>query len=297
MKLFRDILLYLSYYNFFNFLDDKTFLKFKYRLAMRERLNLKNPQTFNEKLQWLKLYNRKDIYTTMVDKYEVKKYISGVIGKEYVIPSLGIYDKFEDINFDKLPNKFVIKCTHDSGGLVVVKNKKNFDIKNAKKKINSSLKRNYYYSGREWPYKNVKPRILIEKYMEDYSGELIDYKLYSFNGRCDYVMVCVDRLKGNTKFLYFDKNWNLMRDFSNDGLKYGDKIKIKKPKNLDEMFKFSSLLSKDMPFVRIDWYDVNGTLYFGEMTFFPSSGFDNTRTDAVMEYLNKMLVLDLGMNK
>ena len=244
MKKIKEVLLYLSYYNFFNFLNDRTYLKFKYKLAMNKKLNIDNPKTFNEKLQWLKLNNRKDIYTIMVDKYEVKKYIAPIIGDEYIIPTLGVYNKFDDINFDKLPKRFVIKCTHDSGGLVIVKNKNTFDKKKARKKINGSLKRNYFYSGREWPYKNVKPRILIEKYMEDKkTKELRDYKIYAFDGKAEYVMVCFDRFKTNPKFIYYDSKWNIKKEFSKDGMKYGDTIKLEKPENLEKMFKFASILS------------------------------------------------------
>lgn len=260
------------------YIPDKLFLKLKYKLKMGKKLNLKKPQTFNEKLQWLKLYDRKDVYTTMVDKYEVKKYISDVIGEEYVIPTIGIYNKFDDIDFEKLPNKFVMKCTHDSGSTIVCKNKEEFDTENAKKKVNKALKYNYYYSGREWPYKNVKPRIIIEKYMEDDNvGDIIDYKIYSFNGKCNYVMVCTDRMIGETKFLFYDKNWILQKDMTKDGLKYGDSINIDKPQNLDKMFELASKLSENIPFVRVDFYEVNSKIYFGELTFFPSAGFDIKR--------------------
>lgn len=271
-------------------LSDKKFLEYRFLSEMGYKLNLKNPQTFNEKLQWLKLYDRNPKYTQMVDKYEVREYIKEKIGEEYLIPLLGVYDKFEDIDFDKLPKQFVIKCNHDSGGLVICKDKSKLNIDEVRKKINRSLKSNYYYSGREWPYKNVKPKIIIEKYMEDKeTKELIDYKLYSFNGKVDYVMACFDRFNGGTKFIYFDKNWNIKREFSNDGMKYGDKITLKKPKCLNKMFEFASLLSKDIPFVRVDFYEVNGKLYFGELTFYPSSGFDNTRPEKISKYLNDML--------
>ncbi len=287
------IIIYLMNKNFFFFLPDKVYLKWKFRLIMGYKLNLRNPQTFNEKLQWLKLYDRNPEYTKMVDKYEVREYIKGKIGEEYLIPLIGVYDKFDDIDFDELPNQFVIKCNHDSGGLVICKDKNKLNISRARKKINKSLKRNYYYSGREWPYKNVKPKILIEKYMEDnVDKELIDYKLYAFNGKVDYVMVCFDRFNGGTKFIYFDRNWNMKKTFSSDGIKYGDSVKLRKPKNLGKMFKFASILSKNIPFVRADFYEVNGKLYFGELTFFPSSGFDNTRTKDAVNYLNNELGVD-----
>ena len=161
------------------YLRDALYIKLQYNYRTGQRPNFKMPKTFNEKLQWLKLYNRKNIYTIMVDKYEVKNYIANKIGEEYIIPTLGIYDKFDDIDFNKLPNQFVIKCTHDSGGLEIVKDRTKLNVKDAKKKINRHLKRNFYYNNREWPYKNVKPRIIIEKYMEDdIHKSMRDYKFF-----------------------------------------------------------------------------------------------------------------------
>ena len=175
-------------------LSDEAYLKLVYRLIFGRKLNLKNPKTFNEKLQWLKLYNRKPEYTLMVDKYEVKGYIAEQIGEEYVIPTLGVWDNFDDIDFDSLPNQFVLKCTHDSGGLVICKDKSNLDITKAREKINKALTRRFYYFGREWPYKNVKPRIIAEKYMVDKTvDELRDYKFFCFGGVCKCLKVDFDR--------------------------------------------------------------------------------------------------------
>lgn len=177
----------------FRFIPDKQYLQIMYRLRMGKKLNLDNPVTFNEKIQWLKLYDRKPIYTTMVDKYEAKKYVADIIGEEYIIPTLGIWDKFDDINFDLLPNQFVLKCTHDSGGLVIVKDKSQMDKAAARKKIEKSLKTNFFWVGREWPYKNVKPRIIAEKYMEDSNDDLRDYKYFVFNGIAKALFVASDR--------------------------------------------------------------------------------------------------------
>lgn len=284
-----NILLYLMNKNFFKWIPDEKYITIKYKLEMNQKLNLKEPKTFNEKLQWLKLYDRKPEYTKMVDKYEAKKYVADIIGEEYIIPTLGVWDKFEDIDFTKLPNQFVLKPTHASGNVFICKNKDEIDYKKLKKTVQKWLKRNYYLVHREWPYKNVKPRIIAEEYMEDQIGELIDYKVYAFNGQCDYVMVCFDRIKGETKFIYYDRNWNIKKEFSKDGIKYGDTIKIEKPKNLDKMFEFAEILSKNIPFVRVDFYESNGNLYFGELTFYPSAGFDNTRTKDCQEYLDKEL--------
>lgn len=284
-----NILLYLMNKNFFKWIPDEKYITIKYKLEMNQKLKLKEPKTFNEKLQWLKLYDRKPEYTKMVDKYEAKKYVADIIGEEYIIPTLGVWDKFEDIDFTKLPNQFVLKPTHASGNVFICKNKDEIDYKKLKKTVQKWLKRNYYLVHREWPYKNVKPRIIAEEYMEDQIGELIDYKVYAFNGQCDYVMVCFDRIKGETKFIYYDRNWNIKKEFSKDGIKYGDTIKIEKPKNLDKMFEFAEILSKNIPFVRVDFYESNGNLYFGELTFYPSAGFDNTRTKDCQEYLDKQL--------
>lgn len=285
------LLLRLDRMNFIR-LSDKKYIEYLFKNKMGYKLDLNHPKKFDEKLQWLKLHDRKQIYTTMVDKYEAKEYVANIIGNEYIIKTLGVYDKFEEIDFSKLPNKFVIKCTHDSGGLVICKDKSKLNIMKAKKKINKSLKTNYYYIGREWPYKNVKPRIIVEEYMEDkIDKELIDYKLYCFNGKCDYVMACFDRFKGKTKFVFFDRNWTVQKEMSNDGIKYGDNIKLRKPKNLKLMFEFASKLSKGIPFVRVDFYETNGKLYFGELTFYPNSGFDKNRKEITDNIFSNQLNL------
>ncbi|MBR3660932.1 MAG: glycosyl transferase [Bacilli bacterium] len=274
-------------------LSDEKFVKIVYKNYFNKELNLEEPKTFNEKIQWLKLNDRKDIYTTMVDKYEAKEYVANIIGKEYIIPTLGIYNKFSDIDFNELPEQFVIKCTHDSGSIIVVKDKKNINTKEMKRKINKSLRKNFYYRYREWPYKNIKPRIIVEKYMEDKKyHELRDYKVYAFNGRCDYLMLCFDRNSDETKFVFFDRDWNIKKEFTNAGIKYGDKLCITKPKTVDKMFEFASILSKNIPFVRVDFYEVNGKCYFGELTFYPSSGFDTNRRKESDEFFSSQLIIN-----
>lgn len=288
----KKIIIYLMNKNFFFWMNDKTFLKLKYRLIIKKKLDLNKPKTFNEKLQWLKLYDRNPEYTKMVDKYEAKKYVASIIGDEYIIKTLGIYNNFEEIDFNKLPNQFVVKPTHTSGDIFICKDKKQINYKELRNKVLKWLRRKYYYFHREWPYKNIKPRIIAEEYMEDKNRkELTDYKIYCFNGKCEYVMTCIDRKKGKTKFIYFDRKWNMKKEFSSDGLKYGNEIKIDCPKNLEEMFQIAEKLSEGIPFVRVDLYEVDGKVYFGEMTFFPSAGFDNTRTTECEEYLNKSLKL------
>lgn len=252
-------------------LPDKMYIQIFYFVRFKKRINLKNPKTFNEKINWLKLNDRKDIYTTMVDKYAVKEYVKNIIGEEYIIPTLGIYDNFDDIDFTSLPNQFVIKCTHDSGGIVIVKDKSGLDIEKTKKKINQCLKLNYYYSSREWPYKNVKPQIMIEPYLEDTrKQELIDYKFFSFSGKTEYVFIATNRQgKGSTYFDFFDINFNHL-DVTNGH--FMNPVTPEKPINYSKMIELSQQLSKDLPHVRVDFYEVDGKVYFGELTLYHNGG-------------------------
>lgn len=259
-------------YSFFRFVPDKLFLKIVFRIKMHKKLNLRNPQTFNEKIQWLKLYDRKPEYVAMVDKYEAKKYVANIIGEEYIIPTLGVWNSFEEIDFSTLPDQFVLKCTHDSGGLVIVKDKSKLDIDKAREKINASLKTNYYYVGREWPYKNVKPRIIAEKYMEDSStADLRDYKFFAFDGVAKALFIATDRqTEGEeTKFDFFDMEFKHM-PFTNGHP--NSTILPDKPKHFDEMKNIAEILSKNIPHLRVDFYEVNGRAYIGELTFAHWSG-------------------------
>ena len=263
------ILLYIINKDFFWWLNDRSYLKLKFKLTMKSKLNLEKPETLNEKIQWLKLYDRNPEYTRMVDKYESKQYVKEKLGEEYVIPLLGVYEKFDDIDFNKLPDKFVIKCTHDCGGLIVCKDKSKLDIKKAKRKINKSLKRNYYYHEREWPYKDIKPRIIIEQYMEDdLKKELIDYKMFCFNGKVKVIFVCSNRFVKLRETL-FDENWNIL-DCKVEG--YDIDETLTKPYNLEKMKEIAEELSKDIRFVRVDFYEVNKKIYMGEFTFYPDGG-------------------------
>ncbi|MBR5227165.1 MAG: glycosyl transferase [Clostridia bacterium] len=269
-----------------NIIPDKIYLKLVYKKRLGKKLNLKDPKTFNEKLQWLKLYDRNPKYTALVDKYEVKKYIEKQIGKQYVIPTLGVYDKFDEIDFDKLPNQFVIKCTHDSGGLVICKDKSKLNIEESRDKIENCLNTNYYYQGREWPYKNVKPRIIIEKYMEDNKGCLFDYKFMCFNGEAKLSFVCTDRDKKDLKVTFFDKEWNKMpfeRHYKSSN------EKIDRPKQYELMIQLAEKLSKDIPFVRVDFYEVDNQIYFGELTFYPGCGFEEFEPEEWDEKLGEFI--------
>lgn len=256
----------------FNWINDKTYLQIAYRIAMGKKLPLDNPQTYNEKLQWLKLYDRKPEYTLMVDKFEAKKYAARIVGEQHIIPTLGVWDRFDDIDFDKLPNQFVLKCTHDSGGLIICKDKTKLNKEKARSVINGCLKNNYYWGQREWPYKDVKPRIIAEKFMVDESGyELKDYKWFCFDGEPKALFIATDRgVKGEeTKFDFFDMEFNHL-PFTN-GHPNANK-EIKRPTGFDEMRVLAKKLSKGIPHVRVDFYDINGHIFFGELTFFHWSG-------------------------
>lgn len=268
-----NVLLYLMNKNFFKWIPDKKYIKIKYKLEMNKKLNLQNPQMFNEKLQWLKLYDRNPAYTKMVDKYEAKKYVADIIGREYIIPTLGVWEKFEDIDFSKLPNQFVLKCTHDSGGLVICRDKSKLNMKEARRKINKSLKRNYYLIHREWPYKKVRPRIIAEKYMATYKQkELIDYKFFCFNGEPKFLYVSEGLSNHeNARISFANMNYEKTEFYRKDYRPF-DKLPDK-PTNFDKMKELSKKLSKNIPFIRADFYEVNGQIYFGELTFFPCSGF------------------------
>lgn len=273
-------------------MPDEEFLRKMFYYKTGWKLDIEYPKTFNEKLQWLKIYDRKPIYTTMVDKYEVKKYIADKIGEEYIIPTLGVWDNFDEIDFDILPEQFVLKCTHDSGGLVIVSNKSKLNKEAARKKIEQSLKRNYYLYAREWPYKNVKARIIAEEYLDDNGHVPVDYKISCFNGEPYKIMVCVDRDKDEpTKFYSFDWDWNLLRH-NKWGKEAKDNTVCKRPEKLEKMYEIAKILSKDIPFVRIDLYEVNNQIYFGEMTFFPDSGFDKNLDPEIDKMYGDMLVLD-----
>ena len=280
----------LGYKGKLNWMDDKMYLKLFYRGAMGKKLNLKNPKTFNEKIQWLKLYDRNPEYSKMVDKYEAKIYVAEKIGEEYIIPTFGVWDNFDDIDFDALPNQFVLKCTHDCGGLVICKDKSKLDINEAREKINNCLKKEYFWGSREWPYLAVKPRIIAEAYMEDEkTGELRDYKFFSFDGEAKVMFVASERQEEGTetKFDFFDMDYNHL-PFTN-GHPNAD-IKPEKPATFEKMAELAGKLSEGIPQVRVDFYEVNGKIYFGELTFSHWGGivpFDPEEWDSIMGgYIN-----------
>ena len=251
--------------------SDRKYLELMFPMRVGYKLDLDHPQTYNQKLQWLKLYDRRPEYTTMVDKVEAKKYVANIIGEKHIIPTLAVYDRVEDIDFDALPNQFVLKCTHDSGGIVVCKDKSKLDKKAALAKLKRGLSRNYYYQNREWPYKNVKPRIIAEQYMEDESGELKDFKIFCFNGEPKSMFIASDRFDKSqeTKFDFYDMDFNHL-PFTN-GHPNATKPVVQ-PKGFEKMKELAKKLSVGIPHVRIDFYDIKGKIYFGEITFFHWSG-------------------------
>ena len=270
----RKILIYLLNQEFVaGLFSDKLYLKIKYRLIMKKRLNIESPQTYNEKLQWLKLYDRRPEYTKMVDKYEVRKYIAEKLGEEYLIPLLGVWDNPDDIDFDALPDQFVLKCNHNSGlGMYICKDKSKLDIEKVKKDLRKGLKQDYFITSREWPYKNVKPRIVAEEFMVTESGEeIMDYKVHNFNGKPEFILVCDGRFskEGLTEDFY-DTTWNHLNIKRPD---IPNKKEVhQKPETLEKMLELSEILAKDIPFLRTDFYEIDGKIYFGEITFFPASG-------------------------
>ena len=253
-------------------ISDEAFIKINYFLCIGKKLDLNNPITYNEKLQWLKLYNRREEYIPWVDKETAKEKAAKLIGEEHIIPTIAVYDSFDEIEFDKLPDQFVLKTTHDSGGVVVVSDKSKFNKKKARLRLNVSMKRNFFYAGREWPYKTIKPRIIVEQYMVDESGfELKDYKFFCFDGEPKALFIATDRtIPGEeVKFDFFDMDFNHL-DIVNHHPNANHAIE--KPENFDEMIVLAKKLSKGYPHVRVDLYHINGQIYFGELTFFHFGG-------------------------
>lgn len=285
MNCLEKVFVSLSGRNYLKFIPDKTCISILYRIHTHKKLNVDNPLTFSEKLQWLKLYDHNPRYTQLVDKYEGKEIVKSLIGEEHIIPTLGVWDKFEDIDFDSLPNQFVLKCTHDCGGLVVCKDKEKLDIEAARRKIVPCLKRNYYWAAREWPYKNVKPRIIAEEYKTDShvvgnpaldgsADGLLDYKFYCFDGKPKFLYVAFANMKNGVKkdlLSFFDLNWEPTPFYRLDHQPLP--FKIAKPEKLEEMIEIARKLSAGIPFVRADMYYLDNQVYFSELTFTPGSGF------------------------
>lgn len=269
----RKLIKVLGALGWFNWFSDRIYLKLVFWAETGKKLNLKNPKTYNEKLQWLKLYDRKPEYSIYVDKYAVRSYIEKTIGDTYLIPLLGIYNSVEEIDWNSLPNKFVLKCTHGSGSNIICTDKNKLDIQASKMKLNKWMKKSWYWFGREWPYKNVKKRIIAEKFLYGI-GQAIpkDYKFWTFNGKVKFTNVHFhDNYK--TKINIYNRNWELQ----NYGMVYENDLNIlhKKPRNYNKMINYSEKIAKELKlrFVRVDFYEVGDKIYSGEITFFPTSGF------------------------
>lgn len=284
-QLYKSILFRIDYY----LMPDKIYLNKKFKKVFGREINWKNPITFNEKLQWLKIYDRNPLYTQLVDKYGVRRFVSEKVGAEYLIPCLGVWDCYDNIDFDKLPRRFVLKCTHDSHSVVICKDKSTFNYERAKKSLSEHLNRNFYYNAREWPYKNVKPRIIAEQYIEDKTTpELKDYKFMCFNGKVKCIQVHTGRF-GKHIQNYYDINWNKM-NISQPGSPSDDKIDLK-PKCLEKMIELSEVLANGLPEIRVDWYLIGEKIYFGELTFFDGSGFVPFEPDEWDRELGSWLIL------
>lgn len=269
--------------------SDKAYLEALYAAAFGKKLNLEAPVTYNEKLQWLKLYDRNPEYTSLVDKYDVKAIVAAIIGEDYIIETYGIYNSFEQIDFSTLPNKFVLKCTHDSGSIVICNNKEDLSFADSRKKLEKRLHNNPFWDSREWPYKNVQPRIICEKLLEnDDKSEILDYKFMCFNGEPKCVFICSNRLENNLCVDFYDMEWNHMpfqRHYPNNPKAFA------KPLNFNLMIELSKKLSAGKPHVRVDFYEVNGKVYFGELTFFPGSGVEEFSPESYDELFGSWINL------
>lgn len=272
---------------------DKLFLQLLYFFETGKRLNLNKPKSFNEKLQWLKLYNRRPEYTMMVDKYAVKEYVAKIIGEEYIIPTLGVWNSVSEIDWDSLPNQFVLKTTHGGGGcdVIICKDKATLDKVAAKEKLNRSLRSDIFWNYREWPYKNVPKRIIAEKFMTNNGKDLEDYKIHCFNGEPKFILVCSNRYGGGAMIDdFYTPEWKLM-DVRRPGHPKSEKAS-KAPELLQQMLELSRILSKDIPFLRTDFYIIENQIYFGELTFFPASGMSKFEPEEYDETFGNYLNLN-----
>ena len=277
-----------------SFIPDKAYLSLQYWLYMGTRINWKSPETFTEKIQWLKINNRDTILHKLVDKYDVKEYVASIIGEEYIIPSYGVWNNANDIDFDSLPDRFILKCTHSSHASVICKDKGTLNIKEAIKLLNINLKTSPYKKYREWAYKDVAQRIIAEKFMENKGEEdLTDYKFYCFNGNAHYCQVIKDR-SGKESIDFFDRKWKLQEFIGLNPKASHSTKKIKKPIEYEKMLEIADKLSAGFPFARIDLYDINNRIYFGEITFYPGAGLGNFNPEFWNKELgNRMIIKQL----
>lgn len=275
----------------YDHLPDKEYVQMMYPLIMKKQINLENPKTFNEKIQWLKLYDHRPEYTMLVDKYKVREYIAENFGEQYLIPLLGEWDDPEEIDFAVLPEKFVLKCNHNSGlGMCICRDKSKLNIEKVRIELRKGLKEDFYLKGREWPYKNVPRKILCEKYMTDRDKtELVDYKVHNFNGIPQFILVCSNRFSEDGLHEdFYTIDWEKMPVKRPEAPTTEE---IKKPLNLQRMLEISKQISAGYPFMRTDFYEINGKLYFGEITLYPASGWDEFEPDEYDMIFGNMLTL------
>ena len=268
--------------------------KFYYRTKLHKKLDLVKPKTFNEKLMWLKLneYPTNDLIKKCADKYEVRKYVSELGCEEILNELIGVYDRVEEIDFENLPDKFVLKCNHAAGYNIICDNKDTLNINATKKKLSKWLKTDYWKFVAEVQYKKIDKKIICEKFLESKDGNAIeDYKIYCFNGKPEFCMVCIGRNFGRPKYYFMDKNWKLMR-INPDGLNAPLDFKIDKPNCIDKMYEYAEKLAKPFKFVRADFYDYNGKVIFGELTFTPAGCIDKNYTDEAQEQLGNKIKLE-----
>lgn len=287
---FRDILFIIE--RLLGVVPDTPFIKLLFYIKTGKKLNLDKPKGFCEKIQWIKIHDRNPEYIEWSDKLIAKQKAAGILGDEYIIPTISVYDRVSDIDYDVLPEQFVIKCNHDSGGVIVCRDKKSFDMRTANIVLKSRIKRNFYYHAREWAYKDIKPKIFVEKYMSDRNGELINYKFYCFNGQPQFLYISDEVIVNGDKTAYL-RFLNL--DWTDAGFGREDhptvSRQVRKPDSLDEMIMLAKKLSRGIPFVRTDFYDIDGVVYFSELTFYPGGGFSMFYPDGYEKSIGEMLRL------
>ena len=270
--------------------NDKTYYQFRHLFKHRERVQLRDPQTFNSKLIWLNLYDRNPEYAAFVDKYEVREYITKRIGEKYLNELYGVYERVEDIDFESLPNEFVLKATHGSGWIIICDDKTRFDIGRAKKQMQSWLNKNFYDLYGEWIYKELKPRIICERYLRnEHESGLTDYKIYCFNDTPKFVQVDMDRYQDHTR-TYFDLNWQQIH-FELGGCK-ASSSPIEKPGSLNEMIEIARVLCRGLKFLRVDLYLVDGKIFFGELTLYSGNGMLNFSPKQYDKKIGELLKLE-----
>ncbi|MDE7271087.1 MAG: glycosyl transferase [Acetatifactor sp.] len=277
---------------FFDWMSDEAFLKLRFRASMGYKLNLEHPRTYNEKLQWLKLYDKNPIYPQMVDKYRAKEYVASLIGEQYIIPTLGVYDCFEDIDFNVLPGQFVLKCTHDSGSIYICRDKNCLDRKRAEQILKRGLKRKPDRYAREWPYSQVQPRIIAEQYMEEESGqELMDYKIFTFSGKPALILVNYGKkIQHERQHSLYSPNWEHIKAAALDSR--GEQ-EVPRPENLELMLELAGKLSQGLPHVRVDFYSIGSRVYFGELTLYHRGGFGKFPPPEIGLWMGEQLELPL----